>query len=56
MGLVKSREVKDFPADPEYHVKTVRPNEQWKTDATYILVNPGFIQSPGGMTSAVTMR
>ena len=38
MGLVKARELKGFPAGPEYRVKTTRPNEQWQTDATYILV------------------
>jgi transposase InsO family protein len=37
-GLVKSPEVKTFPAGPEYSVKTRRPNEQWQTDATYMLV------------------
>jgi transposase InsO family protein len=35
---VKPREVKTFPAGPEYTVKTRRPNQQWQTDATYILV------------------
>lgn len=38
MGLVKPREVKTFPAGPEYTVKTRRPNQMWQTDATYILV------------------
>ncbi len=38
MNLVKPREVKTFPAGPEYTVKTRRPNQQWQTDATYILV------------------
>lgn len=37
-GLVKPREMKTFPAGPEYSVKTVRPNQQWQTDATYLLV------------------
>jgi len=37
-GLVKPREVKTFPAGPEYSVKTARPNQQWQTDATYLLV------------------
>lgn len=37
-GLVKPREVKTFPAGPEYSVKTVAPNQQWQTDATYLLV------------------
>jgi len=38
MGLVKAREVKTFPAGPEYTVKTERINQMWQTDATYILV------------------
>ena len=38
MGLVKLREVKTFPACPEYTVKTKRTNQMWQTDATYILV------------------
>ena len=38
LNLVKPREVKTFPAGPEYTVKTRRPNQQWQTDATYILV------------------
>jgi len=37
-GLVKPREVKTFPAGPEYTVKTKRPNQMWQTDATYLLV------------------
>ena len=37
-GLVKPREVKTFPAGPEYKVKTKRPNQMWQTDATYMLV------------------
>ena len=38
MGLVKPRDVRIFPAGPEYHTKTRRPNQQWQTDSTYILV------------------
>jgi transposase InsO family protein len=38
VGLVKPREVKTFPAGPEYTVKTRRPNQMWQTDATYLLV------------------
>jgi transposase InsO family protein len=38
VGLVKPREVKTFPAGPEYTVKTKRPNQMWQTDATYLLV------------------
>ena len=37
-GYVKPREARSFPAGPEYRVKTRRPNEQWQTDATYLLV------------------
>lgn len=37
-GLIKSPEIKTFPAGPEYRVKTRRPNEQWQADATYLLV------------------
>ena len=37
-GLIPKLEQKTFPAGPEYSVKTVRPNQQWQTDATYLLV------------------
>ena len=37
-GLVKPRELKTFPAGPEYKVKTKRPNQMWQTDATYLLI------------------
>jgi putative transposase len=37
-GWIKSRVVKTFPASSEYRIKTVRPNQQWQTDATYLLV------------------
>ena len=37
-GWIKPRELKTFPAGPEYTVKTKRPNEMWQTDATYLLV------------------
>jgi transposase InsO family protein len=37
-GWIKPVEVKTFPAGPEYTVKTGRPNEQWQSDATYMLV------------------
>ena len=36
-GLIHSRESKTFPAGPEYKVKTSRVNQQWQTDATYLL-------------------
>jgi len=35
---VKPRQARTFPAGPEYRVKTRRVNEQWQTDATYLLV------------------
>ena len=37
-GWIKPRETKTFPASDEYRVKTSGPNEQWQTDATYLLV------------------
>jgi len=37
-GLIREVELKTFPAGPEYQVKTSKPNEQWQTDATYLLV------------------
>ena len=37
-GWIKPRESKTFPASSEYRVKTRAPNEQWQTDATYLLV------------------
>ncbi len=37
-GWIKPRDVKTFPASSEYRVKTRGPNEQWQTDATYLLV------------------
>jgi putative transposase len=38
MGLVKERDLRTFPAGPEYHTKTLLPNQQWQTDSAYILV------------------
>ena len=38
LGWIKPREVKTFPAGPEYKVKTRRPNQMWQTDASYLLV------------------
>ena len=35
-GWIKPCIVKTFPASSEYHSKTVRTNEQWQTDATYL--------------------
>jgi transposase InsO family protein len=37
-GWIKPREVKGFPAGPEYTIKTKRPNQMWQTDASYLLV------------------
>jgi putative transposase len=37
-GLIQGVQQKTFPAGPEYRVKTTRPNQQWQTDATYLLV------------------
>ena len=37
-GLIHEVEQKTFPAGAEYRVKTRRPNQQWQTDATYLLV------------------
>lgn len=37
-GLVREVQQKTFPAGPEYRVKTSKSNQQWQTDATYILV------------------
>ena len=37
-GLIHEVQQKTFPAGAEYRVKTSRPNEQWQTDATYLLV------------------
>jgi transposase InsO family protein len=38
LGWVKPREEKTFPAGPEYTFKPGRINQQWQTDATYLLV------------------
>jgi len=37
-GLVRPVELKTFPAASEYSIKTSCPNQQWQTDATYLLV------------------
>jgi len=37
-GLIQGVQEKTFPAGKEYRVKTTRPNQQWQTDASYILV------------------
>ena len=37
-GWIKPRLLKTFRASAEYRIKTQYPNEQWQTDASYILV------------------
>jgi len=37
-GWVKPRRLKTFPASDEYAHKTSHPNQQWQTDASYLLV------------------
>ena len=37
-GLIHEVQQKTFPAGAEYRVKTTKPNQQWQTDATYLLV------------------
>ena len=37
-GLIKPQSIDSFPAGKEYSYKPSRINEQWQTDATYILV------------------
>jgi len=37
-GLIRPQLVKSFPAEAEYKVKTKRVNQQWQTDATYLLI------------------
>jgi len=42
-GLVKRAETKGFAAGQEYHRKTMRPNEMWATDCSYLrVVNWGY--------------
>jgi putative transposase len=38
LGWIKPRETKTFPAGSEYTFKPGRINQQWQTDATYLLV------------------
>ena len=37
-GWIQPVPRKTFPAGPEYRIKTTRPNQQWQTDATHLLV------------------
>lgn len=37
-GLIRSQNIQGFPAGPEYKIKPKHVNEQWQTDATYLLV------------------
>ena len=37
-GLIREVELRGFPAESEYRIKTTRTNQQWQTDATYLLV------------------
>lgn len=37
-GMIQEQIVESFPAGKEYTLKPMEPNEQWQTDATYILV------------------
>ena len=37
-GWIKAKDDKTFPASQEYYIKTIRPNQQWQTDATYLFV------------------
>ena len=38
-GLIPDRQLKTFPASPEYHSKTRRANQLWQIDATYLKVD-----------------
>jgi len=37
-GLIKAKDDTIFPALKEYYIKTIKPNQQWQTDATYLFV------------------
>lgn len=37
-GLIQEVQQKTFPAGSEYGVKPAWPNQQWQTDATYLLI------------------
>lgn len=38
LGWIKPMVRKTFPASKEYRIKTIRINQQWQTDATYMFV------------------
>ena len=46
-GMIRSRELKTFPAGPEYKYKPKVINEQWQTDATYLFENVPFLVEIG---------
>ena len=35
-GLIREVQLRGFPAESEYRIKTTRINQQWQTDATYL--------------------
>ncbi len=37
-GLIREVQLRSFPAESEYRIKTTRINQQWQTDETYLLV------------------
>ena len=37
-GLIREVQLRGFPAESEYRIKTTGINQQWQTDATYLLV------------------
>ena len=37
-ALIREVQARSFPVEAEYRIKTTRPNQQWKTDAIYLLV------------------
>ena len=37
-GLIREVQLRSFSAESEYRIRTTRPNQQWRTDATCLLV------------------